>query len=157
MVTTYEGKIKGEGLRFALIVSRFNEFISKKLEEGAVDALLRHGASKENISVVRVPGSFEIPYAAKKLADSKEYDAIICLGTIIKGATPHFNYIAQEAAKGIASSALSSGVPIIFGVITADTLEQAIERAGTKSGNKGFDAAVNAMEMANLYKALEEK
>ena len=156
MAKTYEGKIKGEGLKFALVVSRFNEFISRKLEEGALDALLRHGASEGNISVVRVPGSFEIPYAAKKLADSKEYDAIICLGTIIRGATPHFNYIAQEAAKGIASSALSSGVPIIFGVITADTLEQAIERAGTKSGNKGFDAAVSAMEMANLYKTLED-
>jgi 6,7-dimethyl-8-ribityllumazine synthase len=136
-------------------VSRFNDFITSRLAEGATDALLRHGADLEKIDTIRVPGSFEIPYAALKLAQSGKYDAIICLGAVIRGATPHFEYIASEVAKGIAHTALETGVPTIFGVVTTDTIEQAIERAGTKSGNKGWDAALAAMEMVNLYKALK--
>ncbi|MDP3296748.1 MAG: 6,7-dimethyl-8-ribityllumazine synthase [Thermodesulfovibrionia bacterium] len=150
----YEGELQAKGLKFAVIVSRFNEFITSKLLDGAVDALLRHGASEENIDVIKVPGSFEIPLAAKKIAKKKSYDAIICLGTIIRGATPHFEYIASEAAKGIALVSLEAEIPVAFGVITADTIEQAIERAGTKSGNKGWDAALVAVEMAQLLKKL---
>jgi 6,7-dimethyl-8-ribityllumazine synthase len=154
MGKTYEGHLSAKGLRFALIVSRYNDFITVRLQEGAMDALLRHGGETEKIDIIRVPGSFEIPYAAKKLAQAGRYDAIICLGVVIRGATPHFEYIASEVAKGIAHTALETGVPTIFGVLTTDTIEQAIERAGTKSGNKGWDAALAAMEMANLYKTL---
>jgi 6,7-dimethyl-8-ribityllumazine synthase len=154
MGKTYEGNLEAKDLRFALIVSRFNDFITSHLQEGALDALLRHGGDRDKIDIVRVPGSFEIPSAARRLAKSGRYDAIICLGAVIRGATPHFEYIASEVAKGIAQTSLESGVPTIFGIITADTIEQAIERAGTKSGNKGWDAALAAMEMANLFKAL---
>jgi 6,7-dimethyl-8-ribityllumazine synthase len=151
----YEGKLDAKGLKIGIIVSRFNEFISSKLVDGCLDALLRHGANEEDLHIVKVPGSFEIPYLAKKLALSKNYDAIICLGVVIRGQTPHFNYICNEVAKGIANVSLESGIPVIFGIITSDTIEQAIERAGTKSGNKGFDAALSAIEMANLYKILK--
>jgi 6,7-dimethyl-8-ribityllumazine synthase len=150
----YEGELQAKGLRFSIIVSRFNDFITNKLLDGALDALLRHGASEQNIEIIKVPGSFEIPLIAKKIAEKKSCDAIICLGTIIRGATPHFGYIATEVAKGIASASMETGVPIAFGVITADTIEQAIERAGTKSGNKGWDAAIVAIEMAQLLKKL---
>ncbi len=150
----FEGMLLGKGLKFGVVVSRFNEFISKKLLEGAQDALLRHGVDKENIEIAWVPGSFEIPLIAKKLAQTKRYDAVICLGAVIRGGTPHFDYIAAEVTKGIASVSLDTGLPVIYGVITTDTLEQAIERAGTKAGNKGFDAAVNAIEMANVIKSL---
>lgn len=148
----YEGELQAKGLKFGIVVSRFNDFITNKLLEGAVDVLLRHGAAEKDIAVVKVPGSFEIPLAAKKIAG--KYDAVICLGTIIRGATPHFDYVASEAAKGIASASMESGVPMAFGVITADTIEQAVERAGTKSGNKGADAAMVAIEMAQLMKKL---
>lgn len=149
-----EGMLLGKGLKFGLVVSRFNEFITKKLVEGAEDALVRHGASQENIDVAWVPGSFEIPLVAKKLAQTKRYDAVICLGAVIRGGTPHFEYIAAEVTKGIAAVGLETGLPVVYGVITADTLEQAIERAGTKEGNEGFKAAVNAIEMANLVKSI---
>jgi len=149
-----EGKLLGQGLKFGLVVSRFNDFITRKLLEGAKDALLRHGVAEENIDVAWVPGSFEIPLVAKQLAQTQKYNAVICLGTVIRGATPHFEYIAAEVAKGVAKVGLDSGLPVIFGVITADTLEQAIERAGTKMGNKGFEAAVYAIEMANLMKSI---
>ncbi|MDD4876683.1 MAG: 6,7-dimethyl-8-ribityllumazine synthase [Dehalococcoidales bacterium] len=148
----FEGMLSGEGLKFGLAVSRFNEFITKKLLDGAQDALLRHGVKQEDIEVAWVPGSFEIPLIAQKLAQTKRYDAVICLGAVVRGGTPHFDYIAAELSKGIAKVSLDTGLPVIFGVITADTLEQAIERAGTKMGNKGFDAAVTAIEMANLVK-----
>ncbi len=150
----FEGKLLGEGLRFGLVVSRFNEFISKKLLEGAQDALLRHGVKEGDIDIAWTPGSFEIPLIAKKLAQAKRYDAIICLAAVIRGGTPHFQYIAAEVTKGIAKVGLESGLPVIYGVITADTLEQAIERAGTKAGNKGFDAAMGAIEMVNLIKSV---
>lgn len=150
----YEGELQAKGLRFSIIVSRFNDFITNRLLDGAVDALLRHGATEQDIEVVRVPGSFEIPLIAKKIAKKKTYDAIICLGTIIRGATPHFEYIASEVAKGIATVSLETETPVTFGVITADTIEQAVERAGTKSGNKGWDAAIVAIEMAQLLKKL---
>ncbi len=148
----FEGTLLGEGLKFGLVISRFNEFITKRLLEGAQDALLRHGVSQENIDIAWVPGSFEMPLIAKKLAETKKYDAVICLGAVIRGGTPHFEYIAAEVTKGIAQVGLETGLPVIYGVITADTLEQAIERAGTKEGNKGFEAAVNAIEMANLMR-----
>ena len=154
MSKLYEGMLLGKGLKFGLVVSRFNEFIAKKLLEGAQDALLRHGVNDEDIETAWVPGSFEIPLVAKKLAQSKKYDAVICLGAVIRGGTPHFEYIASEVTKGIARVGLETGLPVTYGVITADTLEQAIERAGTKAGNKGFDAAVNAIEMANLVKSI---
>ena len=150
----FEGKLLGEGLKFGLAVSRFNEFVSKKLLEGAQDALLRHGVKEEDIDIAWTPGSFEIPLVAKKLAQTKKYDAIICLAAVIRGGTPHFQYIAAEVTKGIAKVGLDAELPVIYGVITADTLEQAIERAGTKAGNKGFDAAVSAIEMANLVKGI---
>ncbi len=150
----YEGELQAKGLRFVIIVSRFNDFITNKLLDGALDALLRHGATEQNIDIIKVPGSFEIPVTAKKIAKKKSCDAIICLGTIIRGATPHFGYIASEVTKGIASASMETGVPIAFGVITADTIEQAVERAGTKSGNKGWDAALVAIEMAQLLKKL---
>jgi len=150
----FEGMLLGKGLKFGLVVSRFNEFFSKKLLEGAQDALLRHGVSEDDIDIAWTPGSFEIPLIAQKLAETKKYNAIICLGAVIRGGTPHFDYIASEVTKGIASVNLNTGVPVIYGVITTDTLEQAVERSGTKAGNKGFDAAVSAIEMANLVKSL---
>ena len=150
----FEGELQAKGLKFAIVVSRFNDFITSKLLDGAKDALLRHGAKEEDIDVARVPGSFEIPLIAKKLASKGTYNAIICLGTVIRGATPHFDYVAAEVSKGIASASIETGVPIAFGVITSDTIEQAVERAGTKSGNKGFDAAITAIEMAQLLKKL---
>ncbi len=153
----FEGILLGEGLKFGLVISRFNEFITRRLLEGTQDALLRHGVSQENIDIAWVPGSFEIPLIAKKLAETKRYDAVICLGAVIRGGTPHFEYIAAEVTKGIAKVGLETGLPIIYGVITADSLEQAIERAGTKEGNKGFEAAVYAIEMANLIRGITLK
>lgn len=149
-----EGELQAKGLKFGIVISRFNDFITSKLLEGAKDALLRHGAKEEDIDVVKVPGSFEIPIIAKKMALKQMYNAIICLGTVIRGATPHFEYISAEVSKGIASASMDTGVPIAFGVITCDTIEQAVERAGTKSGNKGWDAAITAIEMAQLLKKL---
>jgi 6,7-dimethyl-8-ribityllumazine synthase len=154
MPRTLEGKISAAGYRFGLVVSRFNDFISSKLVEGALDALMRHGATEEQLLLVKVPGAFEIPLTAKKLAESGKVDAVICLGAVIRGSTPHFEYVAAEVSKGIAVVALDTKVPVAFGVLTTDNLEQAIERAGTKSGNKGWDAAVAAMEMVNLFKQL---
>jgi len=154
MSKPFEGMLLGKGLKFGLVVSRFNEFITKKLVEGAQDALLRHGVNEEDIEVAWVPGSFEIPLIAKKLAQTERYDAVICLGAVVRGGTPHFEYIAAEVSKGIAKVGLETGLPVIYGVITADTLEQAIERAGTKEGNEGFKAAVSAIEMANLVKSI---
>jgi len=151
-----KGSLIAKGLKFVLVVSRFNEFISSKLVDGAKDALLQHGADEKDVALFWVPGSFEIPSLASKLAASKKYDAVICLGTIIRGSTPHFDYISNEAAKGVAQIALASDRPCIFGIITADNLEQAIERAGTKSGNKGRDAAVSAIEMVNIYKSIKK-
>jgi 6,7-dimethyl-8-ribityllumazine synthase len=150
----FEGKLLGEGLRFGVVVSRFNEFITQKLLQGARDALLRHGVGEADIEVAWVPGSFEIPLAAKKLAESQKYDAVICLGAVIRGGTPHFDYVAAEVSKGIAKVGLDAGLPVVFGIITAETIEQAIERAGTKMGNRGFEAAEHAIEMANLLKSL---
>ena len=151
-MSKYEGLMVGKGLKFGIVVSRFNEFITTKLLEGAQDALLRHDVSQEDIDIAWVPGSFEIPLIARKLAQTNRYDAIICLGAVIRGGTPHFEYIAAEVTKGIAKVGLETGLPVTYGIITADTLEQAIERAGTKAGNRGFDAAVDAIEMANLLK-----
>ncbi len=156
MTRVLEGMLQGQGLRMGLVVSRFNEFITGKLIDGAKDALLRHGVSEADIDIAWVPGSFEIPLVAKKMAQTGRYDAIVCLGAVIRGATPHFDYIAFEVSKGIARVSLDAGLPVSFGVITADTLEQAIERAGTKAGNKGFDAAVNAIEMANLLRNMSQ-
>ena len=152
MPKIFEGNLDASGLKFGIIVSRFNDFIGEKLVGGAIDALLRHGANEADINIFKVPGSFEIPLAAKKLALTKKYDAIICLGVIIRGDTPHFEYIAAEVSKGIASVGLDTGTPIIFGVLTTDNIEQAIERSGTKAGNKGFDAANAAVELVNLFK-----
>jgi len=150
----FEGELQAKGLKFGIVVSRFNEFITSKLLDGAVDALVRHVAREDDIDLAKVPGSFEIPLIAKKMALKGTYNAIICLGTVIRGATPHFEYIAAEVSKGIASASMETGVPIAFGIITSDTIEQAVERAGTKSGNKGWDAAVTAIEMAQLQKKL---
>lgn len=149
-----EGKLEAAGKSFALVVSRFNNFLTDKLRDGAIDCLTRHGADSKNITVAYVPGAFEIPYAAHKLAENNTYDAVICIGAVIRGDTPHFDYIANESAKGIAKIGLDSGKPVIYGMITADTLEQAIERAGTKAGNKGWDAAQAAIEMVSLYEGL---
>ena len=149
-----EGEFKGEGLKIGIVVGRFNSLISKKLLDGAIDALTRHGVELENVDVAWVPGSFEIPLVAKKMASSGRYDAVICLGAIIRGATPHFDYVAAEASKGVAQVMLETGVPVLFGILTCDTIEQAIERAGTKAGNKGFDAAMAALEMANLLRKI---
>lgn len=154
MSKQYEGTLLGEGLKFGLVVSRFNEFITVRLLEGAQDALLRHGVKAEDIEIAWCPGSFEIPLIALKMAQSKRYDAVICLGAVIQGATPHFEYIATEVTKGIAKVSLDLVIPVSYGIITSSTLEQAIERAGTKEGNMGFKAAVNAIEMANLIKKL---
>ncbi|WP_127836777.1 6,7-dimethyl-8-ribityllumazine synthase [Clostridium prolinivorans] len=148
----YEGKLISQGLKFGIVVGRFNEFIGSKLLSGALDALKRHGALEDDIEITWVPGAFEIPLTAKKLAKSNKYDAIICLGAVIRGATPHFDYVSSEVSKGIANVSLETETPIIFGVLTTDTIDQAIERAGTKGGNKGYDAAVTAIEMANLLK-----
>ncbi len=151
---TYEGTFIAQGLKFGIVAGRFNEFIVNKLIAGAADALKRHGVEEGEMELVWVPGAFEIPIAAKRLAASKKYDAVICLGAVIRGATPHFDYVANEVSKGIAGVSLETDVPVIFGVLTTDTLEQAIERAGTKAGNKGYDAAVSAIEMANLFKEI---
>ncbi len=150
-----EGKIDASGLKVAIIVSRFNEFITNKLLGGALDCLKRNNAKEDDITVIWVPGSFEIPPVAKRIAESEKFNAVICLGAVIRGATPHFDYIAAEVSKGVAQISLSSKMPVIFGVLTTETIEQAIERAGTKSGNKGFDAALSAIEMANIYKQID--
>ena len=149
-----QGELQAKGLKFAIVVSRFNDFITGKLLDGAVDALLRHGAKEEDIDVIKVPGAFEIPLTAKKVAAKGSYNALICLGTVIRGATPHFDYVAAEVSKGVATASMETGVPMAFGVLTTDTIEQAVERAGTKSGNKGFDAAMTAIEMAQIFKKL---
>jgi 6,7-dimethyl-8-ribityllumazine synthase len=154
MPKTIQADLNAKGLKFGIIASRFNDFITAKLLDGALDGLLRHGASDGDVEVVRVPGSYEIPLAAQRMARSKKYDAVICLGAVIRGATPHFEYVSAEVSKGIAAVSLETGVAVIFGVLTTDTIEQAIERAGTKSGNKGWDAALSAIEMANLLKQL---
>ena len=154
MAKTLEGKLTAKGLKFGIVLSRFNNFVGERLLEGAMDALRRSGAEEGDCSVVRVPGAFEIPLATKKMVKSGRYDAIICLGSVIRGATPHFAYIATEVTKGIASLTLENEIPIAFGVLITETIEQAIERAGTKAGNKGFDAAMTAIEMANLMKEI---
>lgn len=155
MPKNIEGRLDAQGLKIGILVSRFNSFIGERLVEGAIDALVRHGAEQDNLVVVRVPGAFEIPPVAKKMAESGRYDALVCLGAVIRGATPHFDYVSAEVSKGIATVSMDAGIPVTFGVLTTDTLEQAIERAGSKAGNKGFDAAVAAIEMANLYKAIK--
>jgi 6,7-dimethyl-8-ribityllumazine synthase len=155
MSKVYEGYLDAKGLRFGLIVSRFNHFITDRLLEGALDALKRHGADENDIEIARVPGAFEIPFMAKKMADIGKYDAVICLGALIRGSTVHFDILAAEVTKGLAQVMLDSGIPVSFGVITTDTIEQAVERAGTKNGNKGWQAAESAIEMANLTKSLE--
>lgn len=152
MPKVYEGHLLGQGLKFGLIAGRFNEFITNKLLSGALDALKRHGVAEADTEVAWVPGAFEIPLVASQMVSSRKYDAVICLGAVIRGATPHFDYVSSEVTKGVAKVGLDSGIPTIFGVITADTIEQAIERAGTKAGNKGWDAAVTAIEMANLMR-----
>ncbi|HAR44725.1 MAG: 6,7-dimethyl-8-ribityllumazine synthase [Nitrospirae bacterium GWC2_57_13] len=149
-----QGDLSAKGLKFGIVASRFNDFITSKLVDGALDALMRHGAVDGDIDIVKVPGSFEIPLAAKSLAQSKKYQAVICLGAVIRGATPHFEYVSAEVSKGVASVSMETGLPVIFGVLTTDSIEQAIERAGTKSGNKGWDSALSAIEMANLMQQL---
>lgn len=150
----YEGNLIGSDLNIGIIVGRFNDFISSKLLSGALDGLKRHGVDEDNIEIVYVPGAFEIPLVAKKMASKDKYNAVICLGAVIRGSTPHFEYVSSEVAKGIANVSLQSGCPVIFGVLTTDSIEQAIERAGTKAGNKGYDAAISAIEMANLLKEI---
>ncbi|MBJ6750721.1 6,7-dimethyl-8-ribityllumazine synthase [Geomonas anaerohicana] len=150
-----EGKLNAEGLKVGIVVGRFNSFIGERLLEGALDALLRHGAADQDITVMRVPGAFEIPLAAQKLAQTGNFDALICLGAVIRGSTPHFDYVASEVSKGIAHVSLDAGIPVAFGVLTTDTIEQAIERAGTKAGNKGFEAAVTVIETANLFREMK--
>jgi 6,7-dimethyl-8-ribityllumazine synthase len=156
MSKVYEGQLTAAGLRFAIVVSRFNSFVTERLLAGAMDALARTGADTDLIDVVKAPGSWEIPLAAAELARGKRYDAVICLGAIIRGETPHFDYVAAEAAKGLAHVSYETGVPVAFGVLTTNTLEQAIDRAGAKGGNKGFDAALSAIEMANLLRSLRQ-
>ncbi|WP_041285497.1 6,7-dimethyl-8-ribityllumazine synthase [Desulfoscipio gibsoniae] len=151
----YEGHLVGQGLKFGIVVGRFNEFITNKLLTGALDALYRHGVAEQDVEVAWVPGAFEIPMVARRMVNMAKYDAVICLGAVIRGATPHFDYVAAEVSKGVAKVGLDTGIPTIFGVVTTDTIEQAIERAGTKAGNKGWDSAVTAIEMANLSRALE--
>jgi len=153
-LTTFEGRLSGEGLSIAIVVARFNELVTRALLAGAQDGLARHGVDPEGVDVAWVPGSFEIPLTARKLAESGRYQAVICLGAVIRGETPHFDHVANQASSGIGRVALDTGVPVIFGVLTADTLEQAMERAGGKVGNKGYDAAVDAIEMANLMRGL---
>ncbi|TCP31716.1 6,7-dimethyl-8-ribityllumazine synthase [Scopulibacillus darangshiensis] len=155
MGKTFEGHLSAESLKVAIVVARFNDFITEKLLAGAKDALRRHGAEESNIDIVWVPGAFEIPFAAKKCADTAQYDAIITLGAVIRGATPHFDYVCASAAKGVTDVSITTGIPVIFGVLTTNTIEQAVERAGTKAGNKGWDAGVTAIEMANLGKQFE--
>lgn len=152
MVKTYEGQLKGDGIKVGIVVGRFNEFISSKLLDGALDGLKRHGVAEEDIELAWVPGSFEIPLTAQKMAASDKYDGVIALGAVIRGETPHFDYVSAEVSKGIAKVGLDEEKPVIFGVLTTDTIEQAISRAGTKSGNKGYDAAVSLIEMVNLFK-----
>lgn len=154
MSKQYEGNLIGEGLKLCLVTSRFNEFITTRLMEGAKDGLIRHGVKEEDIEIARTPGAFEIPLVAKKLAVSGKYNAVICLGAVIKGGTPHFEYVASEVSKGIAAVGLETGIPVIYGIITAESLEQAIERAGTKMGNAGYNAALSAIETANLLKSI---
>jgi 6,7-dimethyl-8-ribityllumazine synthase len=155
MGKTFEAQLVGTGLKVAIVVGRFNEFINAKLLDGAKDGLLRHGVDDENIDIVWVPGAFEVPFIAKKLAEKGEYDAVIGLGTVIRGSTTHYDYVCNEAAKGIAQVGLQTGVPVIFGIVTTESIEQAIERSGTKAGNKGYDAAISAIEMANLTALLK--
>ncbi|MBD3257202.1 6,7-dimethyl-8-ribityllumazine synthase [candidate division GN15 bacterium] len=150
-----EGKLQASNVKLGLIVSRFNSLFTDQLLEGALDCLRRHGADEDSLTVVRVPGAFEIPYVAARMAKSGDYDTVVCLGVVVRGDTPHFDYIATESSKGIAHIALETGVPVVYGLVTADTLEQAIERSGTKAGNKGWDAALSAIEMVNLYRAME--
>jgi 6,7-dimethyl-8-ribityllumazine synthase len=157
MANIIQGDLAAKGLRFGIVAARFNDFITARLLDGAIDALQRHGATEGDIDVVKVPGSYEIPLAAKQLAESGKYHAVICLGAVIRGATPHFEYVSAEVSKGVAMVSLESGLPVIFGVLTTDTIEQAIERAGTKSGNKGWDAALSAIEMANVMHQLTER
>ncbi len=157
MSKSYEGSLVAEGLRFGIVASRFNDLIVRRLLSGALDALARHGAKEEQVETAWVPGSFEVPLVAQRLAESGRYDAVICLAAIIRGATPHFEYVASEAAKGIAQVSQRTGIPVIYGVVTADTIEQAVERAGTKAGNRGADAARSAIEMANLMRELPKK
>ncbi len=154
MAKIIQGDLSGKGLRIGIVAARFNDFITAKLLDGALDGLQRHGVAENDIEVVKVPGSYEIPLVAKMMAQSKKYHAVICLGAVIRGATPHFEYVSAEVSKGVAAVSMDSGVPVIFGVLTTDTIEQAIERAGTKSGNKGWDAAISAVEMANVVKQL---
>ena len=154
MYTEINGNLQANDRKFALVVSRFNDFITSRLLDAAVDCFVRHGGKEENLTVVRVPGAFEIPLTAVKLAKSKKYDGVICLGAVIRGSTPHFDYVAGESAKGVAQAAMASEIPVIFGILTTDTIEQAVERAGTKAGNKGWDAMMSAMEMADLFDAL---
>ncbi len=151
-----EAKLQAEGKKFALVVSRFNDFITDKLLGGAVDCLLRSGARDKDVEIIKVPGAFEIPLIAKKMAATGRYNAVICIGAVIRGTTPHFEYVSAEVSKGIAKIGLESGIPVIFGVVTTDTIEQAIERAGTKAGNKGWDAAITAVEMANLIEVVDQ-
>jgi 6,7-dimethyl-8-ribityllumazine synthase len=157
MTRVYEGYLVSEGLKYAIVASRFNEFITSRLLSGALDALKRHGAREDEVEVAWVPGAFEIPFVAQKLAESGKYDAVITLGAVIRGSTAHFDYVCNEVAKGVASVGLKTGVPTIFGVLTTDSIEQAVERAGTKAGNKGWEAAVTAVEMANLNRQLSGK
>ncbi|MGD9222289.1 MAG: 6,7-dimethyl-8-ribityllumazine synthase [Desulfobacteraceae bacterium] len=156
MPKVVEANLVAKGKKFAIVVSRFNDFITDRLVGGAVDCLLRSGTSDQDIDVIKVPGAFEIPLVAQKVADRKKHDAVICLGAVIRGATPHFDYVSAEVSKGVAAASMETGMPIIFGVVTTDTLEQAIERAGSKAGNKGWDAALAAVEMANLMAAVEK-
>ncbi|WP_257348060.1 6,7-dimethyl-8-ribityllumazine synthase [Pseudalkalibacillus decolorationis] len=156
MGTIYEGHLVGSGLKVGIVVGRFNEFITSKLLSGAQDALKRHGVNEEDVDLAWVPGAFEIPLIAKKMVDSTKYDAVITLGTVIRGSTPHFDYVCKEVSKGVSSLAIDSGVPVIFGVLTTDSIEQAVERAGTKAGNKGWEAAVSAIEMGNLCRSFQK-
>jgi 6,7-dimethyl-8-ribityllumazine synthase len=153
-MTTFEGKLSGKGLKFGIVVGRFNEFISTRLLDGALDNLKRHDVGDDDVEVAWVPGAFELPLVAQRMAASRRYDALICLGAVIRGGTPHFDYVAAETAKGIAKVSLDTGLPVVFGVLTTDTIEQAVERAGTKAGNKGWEAAMSAIEMANLLRTL---
>jgi 6,7-dimethyl-8-ribityllumazine synthase len=157
MPKVMEGKLNAKGMKFGIVVSRFNDFICERLLAGALDALLRNGADEKDIEIFKVPGSFEIPQVARKMALGKKYDAVICLGALIRGATPHFEYLAAEVSKGIAMIGMESEIPVAFGVLTTENLEQAIERAGSKAGNKGWDAALSAIEMANLYREMQGK
>ncbi len=150
-----EGTLQAEGLKFGIVVSRFNDFITSRLLDGSLDVLMRHGCREEDVEIIKVPGAFEIPFAAKKLVERQKYDAVICLGAVIRGATPHFEYISAEATKGVAALAMQAAIPVLYGILTTDTIEQAIERAGTKAGNKGAEVTIGAIEMVNLFRRLE--